>query len=116
MQADKQRKKVDLRALRRSIKRAFHGFHADGDIVESIGRIVEYLYESEKGSWWEADAPKSGHIFNDVKALKVWLEGIRVNRCANCGSKTKYPKYCTAYKCRMVEGTVSMYNKPRGKN
>src|ERR1035441_8575319 len=112
MQADKQRKKVDLRALRRSIKRAFHGLHADGDIVESIGRIVEHYYETEKGYWWGSDNQKQ-HIFNDLKAVKTWLEGIRVNRCVNCWRRTKYPKYCTAYACRKVAGTVSMYNKPR---
>ena len=39
-----------------------------------------------------------------------------VNRCNNCGSRTKYPEYCTKYVCRQKAGTQSMYNKPKTTN
>lgn len=81
---------------------------ADKQIVESIGRLIKYLRHDDY-DYSESDLTK------DVIAVATWLEGNRVNRCANCGSKTKYPKYCTSYACRKVAGTVSMYNKPRGK-
>jgi hypothetical protein len=84
---------------------------ADKQIVESIQSLVDYLYEDEEKDW-EGEKSKN-HIFNDVRAVSVWLDGHHVNRCANCGGKTKYPKYCTAYACRKVAGTQSMYNRRR---
>lgn len=32
-----------------------------------------------------------------------------LNRCRNCGCRTKYPTYCTHYECRKVAGTRYMY-------
>jgi hypothetical protein len=35
----------------------------------------------------------------------------QLNRCINCGGKTKYGPYCTKYRCRQLAGTAGMYNK-----
>lgn len=32
-----------------------------------------------------------------------------LNRCAQCGHRTKYPVFCTRYECRKVAGTKYMY-------
>jgi hypothetical protein len=89
---------------------------ADKQIVESVRRIVEYMHDDEERHFDESEGDdRKRHIFRDVQALKTWLENRQVNRCVNCGGKTKYPKYCTRFRCRQKAGTAGMYYRPRRK-
>jgi hypothetical protein len=86
--------------------------YADKQTLESMSRIVGYLYDDEAKHFEEAGKPER-HIFKDVEVVSGWLKQQVVNHCANCGGKTKYPKYCTKYPCRQKAGTESMYNVAR---
>jgi hypothetical protein len=45
----------------------------DHETIESLRRVIDYLWKDEYKSWQE-DGKPSSHIFNDLIALDDWLK------------------------------------------
>jgi hypothetical protein len=56
-----------------SKKKASMTVTLDHKTAASIGRIIDYLNDSEQSHWEENDCPKSGHIFCDVQVVDKWF-------------------------------------------
>ncbi len=66
--------------------------------IESLNRLIEYVYDDESKNYDEGGRPK-GHIFEDIKLLSDWIEN------------NYHPNICTHFQCnnKVIEGTEACY-------